>query len=258
MLQRVPVRRQTTVSLALAAAGVALLIWQVRSAGTADLLAYLRQVGWGFLIILALSFGRMVMRSMAWRALILQRVPLSGVLAAVLTGDAIGNVMPGSLLVSEPAKAAFLGRGVKPSHAFAALAAENYLYSVSVAVYIIIGTAAMLTVFDVPEGVRNAGVSALLLMAVVLAGAAWLAWQRPSVVSTVLSRLPMPGLTAMVERVRDIETRAYGSVGGQTARVVRVVGFHLVFHALSFLELWYTVYLLTGRSEPLASFVLGT
>ena len=258
MLQAVSRRRQVLISVVLAIAGVALLVWYVRDTGVEELAALLPQVGWGFAAILGLSFGRLLIRSLAWRALISQPVPMTSTLAATLTGDAIGNVTPLSLAVSEPAKAMYLGRGVPGAHAFAALAAENFFYSVSVAVYVILGTAAMLTAFALPPNVTLAGVGALMLMAVVLAGAGWLAWQRPSLLSAVLGRLPIPKLASMVERVRDFETRAYGSVGGHTGRLASVVSLHVVFHVLSFAEAWLTVYLLTGSSEPLAAFVLDT
>jgi hypothetical protein len=258
MLQPVSRRRQVLLSVILTIAGVALLVWYVRDAGIDELREHLTQVGWGFLGILAVSLGRLFVRSLAWRTLIAQPVPIGATLAATLTGDAIGNVTPLSLAVSEPAKAVYLGRGVPGAHAFAALAAENFFYSVSVAVYVILGTAAMLTAFDLPPNVERAGVAALGFMAAVLAGAGWLAWQRPALLSAVVRRLPLPKLVAIVERVRDFETRAYGSVGGQGARLGAVVALHLVFHVLSFIEAWLTVYLLTGRSEPLAAFVLDT
>jgi hypothetical protein len=258
MLLAVSRRRKTLVGLVLSMAGVALLVWRVRSVGVATLLDHLGQIRWGFLAILAVSLGRLTLRSLAWRALIGQPVSPAGTLAATITGDAIGNVTPLSLLVSEPAKAVYLGRGIAPAHAFAALAAENFLYSVSVAIYIILGTAALLTEFEVPSQLQTIGVLALVGMAAILVVAGWMAWQRPAVVSAVLSRLPVPGAAAVVERVREFERRTYGSVGQQPGRVTTVVVLHVFFHLLSFLESWLTIWLLTGASNPLAAFVLDT
>lgn len=258
MLLAVSRRRQTLVTLVLSIAGVALLVWQVRAAGIGALRTLLGQIGWGFLVILALSLGRIVCRSLAWRTLIGQPVPARSMLAASMTGDAIGNVTPLSLLVSEPAKAVYLGRGIAPSHAFAALTAENFFYSVSVAIYIILGTGALLTAFDVPPVLLRASLLALAAMAGVLAVAGWMAWQRPAVVSAMASRLPLPGVAALVDRVREFESRTYGSVGHQAGRLGRVVGLHGLFHLGSFLEAWLMVALLTGESNVLAAFVLDT
>jgi hypothetical protein len=186
--------------------------------------------------------------------------PLPTILAATLSGDAIGNVTPLSLLASEPAKAMYLGRDAEGAQPFAALAAENFFYSVSVAIYVIAGTAAMLVAFGdrLPERVVTAGVAALLLMAGVLAGAGWLAWARPSVLSGAMARLPLPGVAGLIDRVKQFEVDAYGSAGGRASRVGVVAASDAVFHGLSFAEAWVTLWLLTGASAPLAAFILDT
>jgi hypothetical protein len=258
MLLAVSRRRQTMVSLVLSIGGVALLVWQVRQAGPAVLVELLGQVGWGFAGILALSLGRLLLRSLAWRTLIARPVPIPGALAATMMGDAIGNVTALSLIASEPAKALYLGRGVPTAHAFAALTAENFFYSVSVAVYIILGTAALLTAFDVPADVRQPAIGALVAMAGILAAAGWLAWRRPSVVSAALSRLPLPRRDLIVDKVREFEVRTYGTATHDTSRLATVIGLHVVFHALSLIESWLTIWLLTGSSSLLAAFVLDT
>ena len=194
-------------------AGLALLVWQIRTVGLDTIRADLAAVGWGFLAILALSLLRFVVRSVAWTTLIGERVPVASALAASIGGDALGNITPLSLLVSEPAKALYVGGRVQTAQALAALAAENFFYSVSVAIYIVLGTAALLLAFPVDATIQWAGVIALGAMAAILAAAAWLAWQKPSVASALLARVPFATLDAVVSRVRDFEVRTYGSVG---------------------------------------------
>src|SRR6187431_2968844 len=63
----VALRRRTVVGLVASIAGVALLVWQIRAAGPAAIADRLSQVGWWFVAILALSFGRLLLRSIAWR-----------------------------------------------------------------------------------------------------------------------------------------------------------------------------------------------
>ena len=99
-----------------------------------------------------LSFLRFLMRAVAWRALLGEPAPLSAALAATISGDALGNITPFGLAASEPAKAFYLGRHLDPQRAFAALAAENFFYSVSVAVYVIAGVVAMLSTFERTAG----------------------------------------------------------------------------------------------------------
>jgi hypothetical protein len=100
--------------------------------------------------------------------------------------------------------------------------------------------------------------AALGLMAVLLAGAAWLAWQRPAAASAILSRLPSRRVAAIVDRVRDFEQRTYGSAGSEGARLGLVALFEATFHALSFAECWITLRALTGESLPLQALVLDS
>jgi len=255
---RVTTRGRLAAGALTAAAGALLLAYQIRLVGWDTIHANLSQVGIWFAVILAISFTRFALRSVAWTTLLGNSAPLGPAIAATLAGDALGNLTPLGLAASEPAKALYLGRIVGSGRALAALAVENFFYSVSVAIYIMAGTALMLTKFPVPPALQWAGVAALAGMAVVLAGAAWLAWQRPQVLSALLASLPIRKLSAVVDRVREFETQTYGTVGGQRGRLIRVIGCHATFHLLSFAECWLTLFLLTGDSQPAAAFVLDT
>jgi hypothetical protein len=250
--------RRTVLTLLALSAGAALLVWQVHQLGVERITSGLSHVGWGFILILVLSLLRFVARSIAWTTLIGQPVPIGRAVAATIGGDALGNVTPLSLLVSEPVKAMYLDGGPGSSRSLAALTAENFFYSVSVGIYVTLGTAAMLRAFPLPSEIHVAGITALALMAVVLAVAAWTAWQKPALASSVLSQLSFGKLAAVVDRVRDFEVQTYGSVGRQGGRLGVVLLCETVFHVLSFLETWLTVWIVTGVSAPLAAFVLDT
>ncbi|HUF48949.1 MAG TPA: lysylphosphatidylglycerol synthase domain-containing protein [Vicinamibacterales bacterium] len=253
-----PSRRSIALTIVAALVGTALLVWQVRQVGLAEIASGFSAVGAGFAGVLVLSWFRFVLRALAWRALLPPGVRLGPVVAAAMAGDALGNLTPLSILVGEPTKVMYLGRAVPPSRAAAALTAENFFYSVSVAIYVVLGTAAMLVAFPVPGVVADAGIVALVLMAVVLAGAAWLAWQRPALASAVVSRLPSARLRGLVDHVRTFEQQSYGSSGGQAGRLATVVLAEATFHVFSFIETWGVLWLLTGASLPLEAFVLDT
>jgi hypothetical protein len=249
-------RPRTAVTVVASLVGVVLLVWQIRYVGLRVLEDNLSAVGVWFLAILAISLLRFAARSAAWITLIGERVPIARALAATISGDALGNATPLSLLVSEPAKALYLGGAVPSSRALAALAAENFFYSVSVAVYVMAATAAMLASFQVPDALRWAGDGALAAMAAVLVGAGWLAWQKPSVATTIVARLPVRRLERVVSRLREFELQTYGSAGHEGGRLGVVAAWEVAFHILSFTESWLTIWLFTGRSAPLSAFVL--
>jgi hypothetical protein len=242
-------------------AGVALLVWQIQSVGPALIMRSLSQVGWGFLIILALSFARFALRALAWTTLMGERVPLSSAIAATMAGDGIGNLTPLSLLLGEPTKALYLRDRVPMARAFPALAAENFFYSVSVAIFIVLGTIAMLLTFRVPPEVRSAGILSLALMLTLLAGALWIGWRRPAMLSAIVSRVPIPFARRILDRVQRFESTAYGFLRGPSTSstpLTVVVACETAFHVVSFAESYYTLWLITGQSEPLAAFVLDT
>ncbi len=249
--------RRTVVTLLLFAAGAALLVWQIYRldlTGT-DLREGFSKVGPWFAVVLLLALARFALRSYAWMTLTGRPIPLWAAIAATVSGDALGNATPLGLVASEPAKALYLRRHTDPAHALAALTAENFFYSVSVAIYVMLGAAAMLAFFDLDPAIHRAGVLAFAAMAAVLAGAAWLAWQQPAIASSVLARLPVGRLGTIVDRVRTFERDAYGAAGHQGRRLAVVTLCEAVFHALSFIECWLIFWLLTGVSSLLPALV---
>lgn len=253
--------RRVLLNTGLSVLGVALLVWQIRDVGGLDAVGRgLASVGSGFIVILLLSLVRFLMRAVAWRALLGQPVPLSAALAATLSGDALGNVTPFGLAASEPAKAFYLGRYLDPARAFAALAAENFFYSVSVAAYVIAGAAALLAAFDhLPDAIRQGGIGALVLMALLLLASGWIAWQRPAMASGVLRRFRSPAIVRLAGRLQELEQHTYGSATGPAARLGQLAVADATFHALSFAEVWLALYLVTGgQSLPLEALVLDS
>ena len=249
------------IGVVVSVAGVGLLIWQIRRAGPDAIASSLSQVGWGFLTILFLSFVRFALRSFAWTTLMSGRATLGSAIGATLAGDAIGNLTPLSLLVSEPAKSFYVRDHVPVGESFPALTAENFFYSVSVAIFIILGTAAMFEAFAVPPQLRWAGLIALGLMAAIIAGALWIGWREPALFSTTLARIPLRAAATVVERVRRFESTTYAVLrsGRRTPGVLAaVIACEAGFHVVSFAEAYYAIWLITGRSAPLAAFVFDT
>jgi hypothetical protein len=240
-------------------AGIALLAWQVHDVGGIGTVAEgMRRVGLGFGLIMVLSFVRFVLRTSAWAALFDRDVPFGAAVAATISGDTIGNLTPLGPAASEPAKALYLKPHMDTSHALAALVAENFFYSVSVALYVMFGAAAMLVAFDLPAGVQRAGVGSLIVMAVVLAAAAFIAWHRPTAISALLGRVPSAKFRVVAHRVREFEVRMYRSPGQKGARLGLLYASELGFHLVSYLEAWLILSLLTGASQPLQAFVLDS
>jgi len=256
-------RSPSLIAALIAVAGLALVVWQIRDVGLDTVWAGFRAVGpLGFAAILTLSFLRYLVRSLAWTTLIVPppgrpSVPLRSVTAATIGGDALGNLSFLSLLVSEPAKALYLTRHVPAEEALGALTAENFFYSVSVAIVIVAGTVTLLATFVLPDAWRNAAWLALALMGAVLLIATLLAWKRPGLTTRVHLREDR-WLGRALARLRALERITYRGLRTSTWRLVTVIGCEVAFHALSIFESWLTLYLLTGSSQWLNAFLFDT
>lgn len=249
--------RRLVLTILLLAAGLAILAWTFRQLELTadDVREGFANIGIWFVAILALSFLRFVLRAAAWVALTGRPIPLLSAVAATISGDALGNITPLGLAASEPAKAMYLRRHAEPAHTFAALIAENFFYSVSVAIYVIVAAGAMFLFFDLPAPVRLAGQISLGAMAAVLAGATWLAWRQPAVISTLLARMPIRGLDRFAHRIRQFEERTYGSVSHSGGAFFTVAACEAAFHLLSLAECWLTFWLLAGETSLIPALV---
>jgi hypothetical protein len=258
-------RRPSLTGVLLAAAGLALLVWQVQLVGLDHIADGFRAVGWqGFLAILVLSLFRFTARSLAWITLMARpgsaeprMVPLRSATAATISGDALGNLSFLSLLVSEPAKAFYVTRHVPAAEAFAALTAENLFYSVSVAAVILGGTITLLATFVLPDAFRFVVWLSLAVMGGVLALAVWLAHQRPAL--TVWVRKALRGrLTRLLDKLQGLETQTYSALSTSPARLGTVLACEVAFHAASVTEAWLTLTLLQGSASLFNAFLLDT
>jgi hypothetical protein len=246
-----------------ALAGIALVIWQVQSVGLDEVVQGFKSVGLvGFALVLALSFLRYTVRAIAWITLIepppgQPPVPVRSAIAATIGGDALGNLSFLSLLVSEPAKALYLTRYVPAEEALGALAAENFFYSVSVALVILAGTATLLSSYVLPADWLTASWVAVGLMGTILAAAVFLAWKRPEVAAR-FGASDAHLLGRVMGRIGALERIAYRGLRVSSSRMVVVVSCQIAFHVLSILESWLTLYYLTGQSSWLNAFLFDT
>lgn len=244
--------------------GLVLLVVLVRRVGAEAIVAGARQVGWGFLAILAISGARILVRGAAWRLCLepadARVVPLGQAFGAGLCAEAIGSLTPLGLLASEPAKAAWVRQTVPFGRAMAAVAIENVLYSISVAIVIAAGTIALLASFNLPSGLRYASEISLALIIIVLVGllaAVWLAGRRLALFGAIAERLG--GRGRFGAGVRTLESRMHEAVHATRGRLLPIALLESLFHVGGVAEAFITIWLLTGTAPTvLAAFVLET
>jgi hypothetical protein len=244
------------IRLAAVAAGVGgalLFLWSIRAAGVAGVRDGVSRVGWWFVAICLLGGIRYLVRAAAWRMCLddPSRLPLGVAFGAAVMGDALGNVTPFGVLISEPSKVAFVQRRTGAGPAISAVTIENLFYIASVVVLFVCGTGALLLSFDVGTALRRTAyltlgvaVGVALVIVVVLA-------RRVRIASALAAALKSwPLLRRAVGNRRadltTIEDQVFGFTSRHPGRVPSLFMLEAAYHAAGVMEIWLTVTLITG------------
>jgi uncharacterized membrane protein YbhN (UPF0104 family) len=257
-------RRLAPAGIVFAALGLALFGYVVWQAGVEKIWAELQNLGWGFLVILALSGFRFSVRSYAWTLCFegANRLRFRDAIKAFLAGDAVGNLTPLGLVVSEPTKVYFVRDRVPLVSAATAIAVENIFYSLSVILFILSGVAAMLLSFPLTRALRwtsvgiIAGACFFLLVGFSIVHAEW------RILSGLAERLHARGIgrRALETRratLRAMEDRVYGFYARNRRAFLPLMALESSFHLAGVAEAYVTLSFITGEPPSLlAAFVL--
>lgn len=246
--------------------GLVLFAYFVRKAGVSQIMIGIRRLGFGFLLILAISSLRQIARSLAWTRCF--EAPYSlrfrDALAARIMGDALGNIVPlASVAVSEPSKAAFVTDRVPLMASLAALALENIFYSLSVVLLIFSGTAALLLSFSLPKPLRYASFGALAVTLVIAPLGYLVIRKQLRFLSGPMRFLFGRGiargwLEKGIPRAQTLEDRIYHFYAGNRNRLVGIFLLEICFHLAGILEIYVTLSFISSIVAPtlLTAFIL--
>ena len=253
-----PARQITTAGVLTALAGTALFVWLVWR-WPDEIWNGVQRIGWGLIWIVALGGLRFAARAAAWVVCVEppHALSFSAAFAAVVSGDAVGNVTPLGPLASEPTKIAYVRGRIPIGPALTALAIENVIYTLSVAAMIAAGAAALLLSVDLPVQLREAGQIAIAAVVLMFLVAAWVLWRQPAVITTLLPVARIAG--SRIEKLRAVEREVLTFASRRRQVIAPLVGLELSFHALGVLEKHLTLWLILGAAPPLlSSFIVET
>ena len=257
-------RKFTGAGLVFSLAGLLLFAYFVWKAGPALIWAQMRSLGWGFLAILLVSGARPVVRALAWTRCFesTHALRFRDALSAYLVGDALGNLMPLGIVVSEPAKAAMVRERVPLVAAASALAVENLFYMLSVALFVFAGVAALLLSFPLPPKLRVASLATLCVIAFVILSGYVVVQRRWRLLSGAVEFFAARGLGRGFHgrhgaRFGAMEERVYGFYARHGARFLPIMLLETCFHLAGVVEVFATLYFISGaQTSWLAAFVL--
>ena len=230
--------------------GLLLFAYFVRKAGVSEIIVGIKRLGFGFLLILAISAVRQTARSLAWTRCFESPHSLRfrDAFAARVMGDALGNIIPlASVAVSEPSKAAFVTDRVPLMASLAALALENIFYSLSVVLLVFSGTAALLLSFSLPKPLRYASLGALAFMLVIAPLGFFIIRRQLKFLSGPMSFLSGLGVARAwltekgIPRGRSLEDRIYGFYSRNGNRLFSIFLLEVCFHLAGIAEIYVTL-----------------
>ena len=229
--------------------GLLLFAYFVSRAGVGEILSNIQRLGLGFVVILAISSTRYIVRAVAWMRCVEPpyRLPFRDAFAARLMGDALGNIIPFvSVAVSEPSKAVFVKNRVPLLVGLSALAIENIFYALSVALFIFSGTATLLLTFSLPKGLRYASIGALVTTLVVIPLIYLLIRQRARFLSGALRFLERGRVTPkLIGRLRPraqlLEDRVYEFYATNRGSFLSIFLLDMCFHVAGVVEIFVTL-----------------
>ena len=245
--------------------GLALFIYFVKKAGVAEITAGIGRLGPAFLLVLAISAIRYIVRSLAWTKCIEapHKLPFRDAVQARLMGDALGNIIPlASVAVSEPSKAVFVRHRLPLMISLSGLAIENIFYSLSVALFIFAGTATLLLTFSMPKALRYASIGALVVTLIMAPLIFFIVRQQWKFFSGTLGFLSNHGIARnwmnkMVPRAKTLEERIYGFYERNRTSFLTIFALEFAFHLAGVLEIYTTLYYISPiKPTLLTAFVL--
>lgn len=246
--------------------GLLLFAYFVRKAGVTQILEGIKRLGFGFLLVLAISSTRHMVRALAWTKCFEApyRLKFRHALEARLMGDAVGNIVPlASAAVSEPSKAAFVTNRVPLLASLSAIALENIFYSMSVVLFIFSGTTALLLTVSLPKPLRYASIAALVITVGVVPLGYLVLRKRFKFLSGAMSFLYGRGIArAWMEKgipsARALEDRIYGFYEGNGSKCIAIFMLELCFHTAGVTEIYVTLWFISELVAPtlLSAFIL--
>ncbi|MPZ20035.1 MAG: hypothetical protein GEV06_19285 [Luteitalea sp.] len=254
--EETPHRARLTVGgVAAAVFGLALFVYTVHQTGLATIIDGIGRVGGWFLAILLLSGFRYLARARAWSLCSEEphALRVRDTFPAVVSGDALGNLTPLGLIVSEPTKAAFVRHRVSLMTALAGLAVENLFYTWSVAVVIVGGCVALLFSVEVPASLRALSLAALGAMVAFMLVTLTMIGGDVRLISRTVAWLerrnlcPAP-LRQRLDKLLAVEAHIYGFNRNHPSRTLPVLLLQSAYHAAGVAEVWLTLQLLMSAS----------
>jgi len=226
--------------------GAALLAYVVNRIGVGPIAEALRQVGSGFLILLALTGARHVFRTASMSLAVApehRRFTFWEAYSTRLAGETITFLTFTGPVLGEATKAALLRKRVPLATGVQALVVDNLLYNLSVALFVSGGALVMLATYDLPDAARYplVVIAAGMMSVVVAVVAAVVSSRMPFTAAVdflIRAGVKRRKLAAKREKVRGVESNVYDFYKRRPAAFFVMFACDFASHATTVLEVF--------------------
>ena len=247
--------------------GLALFVYVIRQTGLDEIGARVRQLGAGFLLILAISAFRYLTRSLSWLRCMNPEERSIGfwtLWRARLAGEAIGDLTAGPL-VAEPLKVIVLGDQVSMTSRVSSLTVENITYTVSSCVMVMAGAIALLTSFGLAGSLRVAMLASLAAVIVVIVASVIVIgrrWKLGSGIATLLARTlirdkaKLASIEAKIVHLAELEEYIFDFFAKRPMDFFLVILCQMSFHLAGVTEIFVTMKLIGADLSFATAFLM--
>ena len=161
--------------LALVAAGVALIVWMLRSVGWPAVEANLRTIGGWFLLLVAIYAVPQAAFFLGWWVAMDPRPRLSRMprlFAVYLAGDSANYIAPGGV-AGEPLKIHLVSGEMETGRALASVTLHKHMDLLGQWLFVLLGVVVTLVSFPLSAGARAGALAGVGVLGAMLAGFTW-------------------------------------------------------------------------------------
>lgn len=244
-----------------------LFVLLIEKTGPATIAARVYDFGAGFLLLIAISGFRHLLRTAAWYNAIEhqeRRIRLRDLFGIRIAGEAITDLTFLGPLLGETVKGVTLSKHVTAAHSASSLVIENLAYSFSVGLFIVSGLVLFVTDFPLPSSVRVG--SLITLGVLIFAGSlvGLIVKKRYRVASRILDRLKrwdlrwLGRLHEKREKVILFEENVYSFLHAYKTASVLILLLELLSIFTGVIEAWIILSLTVHRTSLFAAFMVET
>jgi putative ABC transport system permease protein len=233
--------------------GFGLLVYVINLVGVQPIFDALIRIGFfGFLILLAISGSRHVLRTIAMSAAVPKEhrhFSFGQAFAVRLGGEAISFLTFTGPLLGEATKVALLRKRVPLTYGVPALVVDNLLYNLSVVFFILSGACVMLFTYSLPPVIYYSLIGIAAVAALGIAAAALAAKRRLMLVTWLLDQTARLRLSPKVilkrrQHIYHIESKVYDFYKHHPGVFFGMIACDLLAHVSGAVEVYVTLRML--------------